>query len=153
MALFFSISFNELLLERGLGATEQGSDGRGIEFECRRQLFVAEALTAEHEKPGITPAQDREDHANLLLLFRPGSDFFRSRDAERKSEQTLEGRLTRAPPQLVEALANSRPVEPGLGLFAEHRRVPPQLQKDLNREFLRACGIADDPCKDAGDAL
>jgi len=38
-------------------------------------------------------------------------------------------------------------------LFALRPWITPQLQEDLNREFLRACRVVYHPCNDAGDAL
>lgn len=62
-------------------------------------------------------------------------------------------RPTRSPPQLIQAFSYRRTVKPAFGVFILGFGIPPQLQKNFNGKFLRACGIPDNHSDDPGSPL
>src|SRR5713226_9419231 len=96
----------------------------------------------------MTPNTSR----TLLFLVR-GVDLLRRGHSTDESEQALIASLAGLPPQFIQTRSHGRPVQPALRVSILSLRVPPQLQKHFDRKLLRAGGIPDNPCNDAGDAL
>ncbi len=110
-------------------------------------------MAAQEQQFGLARVDYGQHQADVLLFLGGGADLLGRGNRPDQSEQPLIPAASRAAAQFVQTRAYSGPVQPALGVFAVSLRVPPQLQKDLNREFLRACGVLDHPRNDAGDAL
>ena len=139
--------------ERLLSTTNQGTDRSGIQFECGSQFGITEAVAAQKQQSRLAPAESGQNATHLLLLFCRGVRFLGIRRLPCGSEQPFIALPAVLSAQLIECDANRSPIKPAASLLSLHAWISPEFPKDLSRQFLRACRVADDSCNDAGNAF
>jgi hypothetical protein len=151
--MWFSISPLIFFSERPLRAAEESTCRSWIQIERGSHFVVAEAVTAKQEQPGIPWVQHRQHPPNLILFLARRMRLFGIVGPVRESKQPLIPLVPSPLPQFVQRQPDSAAIKPAAGLLTMSSRIPPQLQKDFNRQFLRAPRIPNHPGNDAGDAF
>jgi peroxiredoxin len=140
-----------------LGVSLDHEGWRAVRPYIQETKITYRIMVGDDEIAGIYGAMSLP--ATVLIDFLP---FFPSRMSLLRRgwlpdhpKQALIPRLARLPAQFIQRHAGSGSVQPAFRLRAMRhvrQRVAGPLQEHLNREFLRAARIVDDPGNDAGDA-
>src|SRR5438309_4039538 len=99
-------------------------------------------MGAEKQQLRRSWLHDAQHRTDSLLLLACGVDFLRRRCSSNPLEQPFIPEPARLSPELIEARPYCGPIQPAFSIFTLSLLGAPQLQKHLDRDFLRPSGIS-----------
>ena len=123
-----------------------------MNFERTREFVVAGPVVPQEQQLGLASAHAGQDCSYAALFLRRGEELVRSSRPEH-GDQTFVSASTGAPPQFVKSESDGGSLQPTTRPFSLCLRIPGQLQKYFDGEFLRAAVVMNDAGNGTGCGL